>query len=332
MRFSGGIPHGFDNALSVVLGNALEVSPLFGTASPFGDLCRQYTDQPSQVHSLSDLCNDPGFSGRLVRLDDPDESNWSAWRDFLGRYAHVCRSQDLIKRTLFLVSLAGHPPDKPPAADVALTNQTWDGALDDVDLLLFASEHLRDRSDNILLRSLLATSVARVASWDFDTAAMLVEESNEVILNPTELLRGIAIDKGWTAETPFDWGLGTASGAGIAHAARAAIDCPPIEINQRLWSAQLSVLLPWIETCRHEMVAANVYEVKRLLRGSGGKDADPYELELKDLSWLFSRRGADGEIRRTFKQLQIARNHLAHRRNLSPDAVIDLLSAMPATA
>ena len=217
VRFAGDIPDGFDDTLTSSLGNALRVSHLSGTATPLDDLCRQFADEPSQVHSLADLCDDAGFRGRLIRLDGLDEQAWSAWREFLGHYAQVCRSQTLIGRTLFLVPLTGRPPAEPPPGDVALTNLAWDGVLDDIDLLLFASERLRDRSDNILLRTLLATVVAKVALWDFESAAALVEERDETILDPTELLRSAGATKGWTAETPLDWGLGTASGAGTAH-------------------------------------------------------------------------------------------------------------------
>ena len=325
VRFAGGVPDGFEDALTAALGNTLHVSHLIGTAAPFDDLCRRYAQHPAQVHSLADLCDDAGFRGRLIHLDGLDGPAWSAWREFLGHYAHACRSQSLIGRTLFLVLLTGHPPPEAPQGDVALTNLAWDGVLDDIDLLLFASERLRDRSDHILLRTLLATVVAKVASWDFETAATLVEERDETILDPVELLRSSALAKGWTSETPLDWGLGTASGSGTAHPARAAIDGAPTEIGKRLWSAQLSVLLPWLETRRHETVAANVSDVRRLLRRSGGADASPYELEFKDLFWLFSRDRADGHLRRTIKRLRDARNELAHRRHLSADAVLDLV-------
>ena len=85
----------------------------------------------------------------------------------------------------------------------------------------------------------------------------------------------------------------------------------------RLWSAQLSVLLPWLETLRHDIVGANISEVRRRLRRSGGANADPFELEFKDLFWLFSRDRTDGHLRRTIRRLRDARNDLAHRKHLS---------------
>ena len=88
--------------------------------------------------------------------------------------------------------------------------------MDDVDLLLFASEQLRERDDAPLVRALLANTVARVAAWDFETAAALVAEGATTISAPAECLRGIACAKGWTVDTPVDWRLGTGNRGGGA--------------------------------------------------------------------------------------------------------------------
>lgn len=327
VRFPGTVPEGFDDALAAALGNALHFGHLSATASPFEQLRTKFATDPSHVHSLSDLCDNSGFRGRLIRLHNLDERNWPAWRDFLGRYVQTSRSRHVLGRSLFLIPLSGLLPATPPLADVGLTHCTWDGVLEDVDLLLFASERLRQRSVDALLHSLLATVVARVSVWDFDTAAALLAESDRTILAPTDFLRTIAQNKGWTANTQLDWRLETASHSGVAHPARAAIEDPPNEIHRRIWSAQLSVLLPWIETRRHETVTGNLYEVRRQMRQAGNGRTDPYELELGELSAMFSQRGANRRIRRTVRRLRDVRNELAHRRHLTPDAVLNLIEA-----
>ena len=326
ISFPGAVPEGFDDILAVGLGNAFNVGNLSATTSPLKDLCRQYVDEPSHIRSISDLCDDSGFRGRLICLDNINEHNWPEWKTFLDRYAQASRSMHALGRSLFLVMLTGDPPAEPPTSDVALGTHTWDGVLDDVDLLLFASERLRQRRMDSLLRSLLATVIARVAAWDFDTASALLGESDQTIMNPTELLRTIGRDKGWSTNTPLDWRLGTESSSGIAHPARAALEEPPNEINKRLWSAQLSVLLPWIETRRHELVAANLYEVKCQMAHFGKGLTDPHDLELGELSTMFSQPSADRRLRRSIRSLQDVRNRLAHRRHLSPDDVFNLLT------
>lgn len=254
-----------------------------------------------------------------------DGINWPIWRDFLGTYAQASRSRSLLGRSLFLVMLDGVPPPDPPLADVGLAVSDWDGVLDDVDLLLFASEHMRDRGLHPLQRSLFATTVARVAAWDFETAAALAGEDDRTIMNPVELLRAVAHDRCWTTDTPLDWQLGTASRAGLAHPARAALDNPSSDLCRRLWSAQLAVLLPWIEERRHEIVSSNLFEVKRQMRAAGDGQGDPFALELGELFTLFLRRGADRRVRKTVGRLRDVRNELAHRRHLPFQKVESLI-------
>ena len=326
-RFPTAIPDGFDNAISLTIGNVFRLDRLSGSSTPLDDL-RQYADQPSHIHSAADLCEDTGFRGRLVQPYGLDAHSWLAWRDFLGTYAQASRSRPLLGRSLFL--LAGCPPADDPVAEVGVVDMTWDGSVDNVDLLLFASEKLRERTQNLLLRSLLASTVARVAAWDYDTAANLVAENDETIMDPTALLRAKAEERNWTTDTPLDWRLGTASRAGVAHPVRAAVDDPPLEIERRLWSAQLAVLLPWIEERRHEVVANNLYEVKQQMRIDGDGQGDPYDIEVGDLYALFTRRGGNRGIRKAVQCLRDGRNVLAHRRRLSFDAVVKLIASSSA--
>ena len=322
--FPGAVPDGFDDAIAVAIGNAFHLGRLSGTAAPLDDLRQHYADQPTHIHSATDLCDDAGFRGRLVRPYGLDAHSWPAWRDFLGAYAQASRSRPLLGRSLFL--LAGCPPPDEPAAEVGVVDMTWDGSVDNVDLLLFANEKLRERTPDPLLRSLLANTVARVAAWDYDSAAILVAENDQTIMDPTEVLRAIAKDRGWDADTPLDWRLGTASRAGVAHPARAAVEDPPVEIERRLWSAQLAVLLPWIEERRHHVVAGNLYEVKRQMRADGDGQGDPYDIEVGELYALFARRGGHRRIRKTLQCLRDGRNVLAHRRHLSYDRVLGLIA------
>ena len=326
IRFPGPVPEGFDAAVAATLGNALDVSRLPVTTSPLRDLAKRYATHRSHIHRLPDLCDDPRFRGRLVSLDGLDTKTWPPWRSFLSDYAEASRSRPLMRRSLFLVTLAGTPPAEPPRTDVGLVSRTWDGVLDEVDLLLFASQRLRQRRLDPLLRLLLATTIARVAAWDFDSATALVTQGDETIMEPVELLRAFAREKGWTTETPIDWHVGTASQAGIAHPARAALDDPPTELDRRLWSAQLSVLLPWVETRRHEIVATNLFEVKRQMRANGNGEEDPFGLELGELHKLFSRRGAHRRIRKTVSSLRDIRNELAHRRHVRHTKILDLMA------
>ena len=321
------VPDGFDDAIAVTIGNAFHLGRVSGSTAPLDDLRQHYADQPSHIHSATDLCDDAGFQGRLVRPYGLDAHSWPAWRDFLRTYAQASRSRPLLGRSLFL--LAGCPTPDEPVPEVGVVRMMWDGSVDNVDLLLFANERLRERIQNPLLRSLLANTVARVSAWDYDTAANLLAENDRTIMDPVEMLRASADERGWTTDTPLDWRLGTASRAGIAHPARAAVDNPPVEIERRLWSAQLAVLLPWIEERRHDLVANNLYDVKQQMRIDGDGEGDPYDIEVGELYALFARRGGHRGIRERLRCLRDGRNVLAHRRHLSRDGVMKLIASSP---
>ena len=311
------------------LHGALRVSEFPATSAPLRDLSREYAESPDRIGSVPDLCSDKGFQGRLVRLRGLRADSWPVWRDFLARYAHASRSLSLLGRTLFLAPVSGCPLEEARPAHVGLSVRVWDRVVDEVDLLLFAREQLRERVDSPLLRALLANTVARVASWDFETAAALVAEGDATISAPEECLRGMACAKGWTVDTPVEWGLGTGSRDGVAHAALTALGDPPAELDRRLWSAQLAVLLPWVEERRYELVTRHRYEVTRLMRDAGYAGDDPIALEVGELHALFDRPGADRDVRRSVGRLRAARNDLAHRRRMSWDRVLELVSEGP---
>lgn len=325
-RFPGEVPTGFEEAVTSSLGNTLSVGRLNGSASPFEDLCSRFAvGNRSHIRSLQDLCEDEGFAGRLIWLDGLDRENWPAWQEFLSRYAQTSRSMPFLDRTLFFAPLAGSPLCDPPSADVALVTCEWDGVPDELDLMLFAHEYLRPKPMNPVLRDLLATVVARVASWSFDSAKHLLRESKRSILAPTKVLRSVAQQKGWTRDTPVSWEVGTASQNGIVHPARAAIENPSREIERRVWSAQASVLLPRIETWRHETVKQNIFSVRGMMRRTGKEGVDPYDLEIGELASLFERKGAPRFIRKHIRKLRNARNALAHLSPLGPDQVLQLI-------
>ena len=113
-----------------------------------------------------------------------DGEDCSAWKKFLVDYAQASRSVAEFDRTLFVTVLEGEPPADPPPEDVTLKCFDWRGVIDGTDLLLAAHERLRSRDAEPVMRSLLATTVARVASWDPDVTERLLDEGCDAILDP----------------------------------------------------------------------------------------------------------------------------------------------------
>ena len=325
-RFPDEMPSGFTNALMAKLDHVLDITRFSAGGSPFKSLCNRYAPSAS-VHEddLGVICEYDAFRGRLIWLDNLTAINWLEWRDFLVRYAHACRSVSTLGRTVFVAPLEGAPPGDPPSTDVSVSVHDWNNVLDEMDILIWAYDRLLRGGVPKAETVLLATTVARVAAWDFETAERLVAEEINVILAPYEMLRSVAWEKGWTTATPPEWELGTASGSGAMHAALAALDNPPREIDRRLWSAQASVLLPRIESWRSAIVQRKTAEIRRHLRHDGLGSKNPHDLEIGELHSIVQRRGASRALRRSVYQLRTARNALAHLEPLRPRAALDLV-------
>lgn len=327
VRFPGGIPDGFDDALMSAVGNSLHWDVLAATDSPLKDLDRRFAESPGTIHSLPDVLVQDWFGGLLLWLDGLDESNWLAWRGTLERHADLIRGTPLLGRSLFCAPLSGAVCTNSPRSDVALTNLEWDGVVDEVDLLLLASERLRGQELSPLVRLFLATSVARVAASDFETAFRLLDGGADAILNPLETLKSIAAERRWTSDTPLALESGTVSRRGVTHPARLAVEEPPREIERRVWSAQVSVLMPRIEKRRHAIVERNLHEIKYRMRRADRDDSDPHGMELGDLALLLEAPGVRRGLRNAVKRLRDHRNCLAHLDPLEPDIALKLIES-----
>ena len=293
-----------------------------GARAPCGSLLERFAPRGS---SLADLCVAPDFQGRLIWIDGVDRDAWPDCRQFLTDYTQCSRNVARLDRTRFLVLLTGVPLEEPPRRDVTLEVHDWRGAVSEMDLLFLAYERLEARGINETMRVLLATSVARVAAWDLGIAERLLEvESEDNLIDPTDVLQAVAADEGWTRKTPVDWALGTASETGLVHAALASLDNPPRELHRRIWSAQASVLLPIIDKQRYEIVQENHRQIATHLQ----KDCDPIDpldLEVGDLVRMVQRPGFSRPVSNQVRRLSRARNDLAHLRPLGLDEVRALI-------
>lgn len=327
VRFPGGARADFrERVLSSLQGSWHCVVFRPESASPpFDSLRARFAPRLSSERevSLLDLCEEPDFQGRVIWLDGLDRDDWSAWKKFLSDYAHASRGVGEFERTLFVTVLGGVPPADPPDRDVTLAIHDWRGIVDEMDLLFLAYERLGRRAVGGTMRSILATAVARVAAWDLETAEILIDEDDDVMLDPHGKLRAVAQDKGWTADTPVDWEHGTESGNGSLHAAVASLEDPPREIRRRIWSAQVSVLLPVIDVRRREIAQQHHGRLAVQIESEGEK-IDPLDLDIGRLTGMVQRPGFDPAVRSHVRRLNGWRNNLAHLKTLSPVAVREI--------
>ena len=326
VRFPVAVPAGFGEQTRALLHESWRCAVFCPDPAdpPFKSLRERFAPQlpGAWAPTLLDLCENESFRGRLIWLDGLGHlgaEDWSAWKKFLVDYAQACRSVPEFERTVFVAVLAGTPPADPPLDDVTLKCFDWHGVIDEMDLLLSAHERLLGRDVGPVMRSLLATTVARVASWDPDMAERLLDEGSDAILDPCSLLRSVAKEKGWTSHTAARWELGTASGNGVPHAALASLEDPPRELRRRLWCAQASVLLPLIDGWRRDFAAEHQALLVEHLRREGN-GMHPLDLDIGDLTGMVQRPGFDWEVGQVVRQMNRWRNELAHLSPLSGNA------------
>lgn len=331
-RFPGHEQAGFKNQALTLLNDFGKCSVVQAEPAedPFDSLCRRFGSRLSRAggENLLDLCEQEGFKGRLIWIDgleQLDPIDWRTWRKFLADYAQASRSMREFERTLFVVSLEGVPPAEPPDRDVTLTTHDWRGVVGEMDLLFLAYERLGERNVSPAMRSLLAATVARVASWDLETAERMLDEKTDVILEPIRMLQSVACEKGWTTQTSVGWEFCTESGAGSRHAALASLDDPPREIRRRLWSAQVAELLPLIDARRYEIVQEHRVTLGTHLR-SDGDVTDPLDLDVGRLKGMVLRPGFNAGVKNHVERLHRWRNSLSHLELLSLNAMRSLTS------
>ena len=328
LSFPEGAPAGFETALHVRMADCgrwgrVEVSPadMLKPGVPLRQLLEQFAPELTEVSGVTavELCEAEGFWGRLIWIEGLRSINCPAWMTFLGKYAHASRSVPRLRRTLFIAPV-GADTTGDSFGDVALMVHEWAGVVDEMDLTFLANDRLRTRGIRGTLRMLLVMTIARVAAWDFNTAERLANASAEDILDPSNLLRSEASARGWVCETPRSVSRGTVSARGVVHAALASIS-EPDEIQRRIWSAQVSVLLPVIEVQRQALVKEYQHQIAEELRRDGRAE-DPEELEIRDLAFLFRRVGFDRDVGYRVEDLRLARNALAHGQPLlTPQAL-----------
>ena len=330
VRFPVATPPGFGERMRAQLQESWRCTVFHPapTSSPFRSIRERFAPNlPTEWSpTFLDMCEHEGFGGRLIWLDGVgrmDKEDCSAWKKFLVDYAQASRSVPAFDRTLFVAVLEGAPPADPPPEDVTLKCFDWRGVIDETDLLLAAHERLRSRDANPVMRSLLATTVAHVASWDPDVAERLLDEGTDAILDPVSLLQSVAKEKGWTSETDACWELGTASGNGVSHAALASLEDPPRDLRRRLWSAQASVLLPSIDGWRWNLLLDHRALLAEHLQ-SEGSPVDALDLDIGELTGMVQRPGFDPQVRRDVRQMNRWRNELAHLRPLSANTARSL--------
>jgi hypothetical protein len=294
------------------------------SAIVFRELVPDYP--PRELRNARSLANCEAFTGYLVWLDGLNARNWGQWKSFLSEYEHACRARPQFGRSLFLAPLVGELALDPPETEICLRCREWRDVVGELDMMLFADVLLRRHSVPVRQRMLLATTIAKVALWDPELATRMAALAPRQILQPQAYLQQIAAERGWTSETPRRWELGTENrvdGRDEVHSALLALGDGEGVLSRRLWSAQVSVLLPLVEERRRMLLPRLSRELGIVSESGCGAEDALLHLELGEIAQRLSARCADSRLRQRVIRLRNIRNALAHLEVLPPEEALD---------
>lgn len=286
---------------------------------------------PEALRTAEAFARDERVSGRIICVDGISRSRWPSWSIFLDSYADASRERPLLERSPLIIVVEGDAVTNEPEIDLLKAVHTWRGAVDRIDLVVYASELTHRRKRPNVEKRLANALLAAIAVWDRTTVEALADERIETLLEPWDALASLARDRGWPlAEAPTQgrpsWALGLSDlvdGREQWHSAHAASDAPR-EIQRRLWTAQVSELLPAIEEQRRGMIG----RLENILRVPHRTRFDEVIEDLRDLEvgHIEHQLGDAGpkyraELRRV-RYLRKIRNALSHLEPVSADLLL----------
>jgi len=327
-------PDGLASAIRSALGEewtwyTLQVQEETGVVDPIHLLFSRFVPhaRPDALWNVGALATEEAFTGKPLWLDGLTPQMWPAWKAFLEDYEHACRSRSVFERTLFCIPLVGALALDPPEEDICLSRHSWQGYVDLLDMLVFTAILLQGRQMPELLKRVVVSTIAHLALWDPIVSEYLARESLDTIFAPIPILQEIAKERGWDGANEVlslsAWHRGmkdVVDGAAKDHSAILAACHDDRAIQRRIWSAEVGVMLPFVEEQRQAILArfAGVLRVPFTTR-FGEEITNIRDLEIGHIeSQLTKNPAVSTEMRQLIKRLRKIRNDLSHLEPLDP--------------
>lgn len=285
--------------------------------------------RPDDLRNASTFADQSDLSGGIIWIQGIDHDPWHDWKTFFSDYGHACRSVPLIKRTVFCVLLVGAIALDPPTEDVCVACHYWRNTVSAFDALLYATQCFQDRVMPRLQHRVAINVTANLSLWDPTVTECLADEKFENILRPASLLKSLAIERGWDGQCPSDEGTAWATGLtnryegeNRRHSACLVFDSSDREIERRLWSAEVGIMLPFVEEQR-QAILSQIGPVLQLpfYTKTGEAISDLHDLEIGYIYSQVFENGlrVDPKLKKLIQTLRQIRNHLSHLETLAPD-------------
>jgi hypothetical protein len=274
-------------------------------------------EHPGLRRSVEQLLEKDSFSGMIIWVDGLTPHYASRWIAFIERFSQTINSIPVFMRFQICCVV-------PRAIASRATANICCAVVDAVphagllDTLTYADALTQGRSANPLEAHVMTSVVANITLWDQELAVALSHQSIDVILSPGPWLRQWAERKLWskdlTLERFSEMGLRMMFESQVRlHSAIVALKGDTAEISSRVWRGQVSVLLPFIEERRRDLLGCVGHLVALPFRTSYGDITELSEVEIGHLHNLMCRSyGVDPQIQELIRLLRDIRNRLAH--------------------
>ena len=282
--------------------------------------------------TVSDLCDQAGFQGRIIHLQKFTPDSWQAWTVFLDEYEDSCRHKELAARTLFVVTLTGKLAINAPAPANLLRVHQWLARMDGLNARLHAANLLAASTQTRWQRQLTVALLAELALWDPEVITVGAALSLAEILAPEQWLANLARVRGWTATedlaSPAAQWLGLRQqfeGRHRTHSAWLALAGRKEVLAQRVWNGQVAALFPLLERHRRDLLNCH----RRLLRVPWiTKNVTINAIEDLELNHIADQlrpqsRGGLRDVYDFVSWLRDVRNDLAHLTNVTPQRLLE---------
>jgi hypothetical protein len=295
-------------------------------------------DYPSDsLRSVKLLASQHSFQGRVIWIDDFSTANWPPWREFLEEYAQVCDALSVLERTIFVAFLSSEYSVPLPCEGPRLAHHNWREVTGNLDSALFAAFLVYQKNWATPKKRIAAATIAHVALWDSELAKELSDEPIESILLPLAFLENFANQRGWDNQSITDkeelWRHGIFErfdGVDKFHSAYLAISNRTEELQRRIWSGQIVVLMPLVEEKRQKILVDLKDSLKVPYRTRFGEEiTDMLDLEIGHIESQIT--GFDSKVapatQEKVKRLRRIRNHLSHLETVPLELILgdDLL-------
>lgn len=270
------------------------------------------------LRSIEALCEEESFTEQGIWLDSIPDAAWPAWKQFLTDYAIACGDVLEFERTLFCVPIRGKYALDLPQAQPHLTHHIFYDVMRELDMHFFISDRLLNGNYSMLEERIIRAIIVNLALWDMTLTQRLIALPMESLMQPQLALEAYAEERDWAQDDHIpSWHKGSKMRIASVERVHSAVltgKAGQQEITRRIWRAQASVLLPFIEEQRQSIINALHEHLTVPFETEYGQVIDSlYDLEIGHIfAQIRNNYRLPQDLREKVDLLREMRNRLSH--------------------